>query len=165
MKYIRFRNVHQSDKNKMNELLNTILSTLSVSPQARRVEPSPMLNITNLNPTVPAYSSNQPPTSKDDVNEWFAQHGISVELRDLFNFQSIKEMIDYNNVLIKDREKQMEIYARIFAKKYHGNDLPTHEFIRFANALEQLMKDKCPSSFAGKPNSETSAQSSTCTIL
>ena len=165
MKYIRFRNIHELDKNKMTELLNTILSSLSVSAQARRVEPSPMLNITNSTPSVSLYSPNQRPINKDDINEWFAQHEISTELRDLFNFQSIKEMLDYHDVLIKDREKQMNIYTRIFAKKYHGNDLPTHEFIRFANALEQLMKEKCPSSIATKPNSPKPAQSGTCTIV
>ena len=164
MKYIRFRDLHQFDKNKMTELLNTILSSLSVLSQERRIEPSPVLNMTNSTPSVSLHLSNQRASSKDDIGTWFAQHEISTELRDLFNFQSIEEMLDYGEVLINDREKQMNIYTRIFAKKYHGNDLPPHEFNRFTNALLRLLKEKRPSSIAAKPNSAMPAKSSTCTI-
>ncbi len=160
MKYIRFRDLHQLDKNKMTELLNTILSSLSVLPQERQID-----NITNSTPSVSLYSPNQRASSKDDINTWFAQHEISTELRDLFNFESIEEMLDYGEILIKDREKQMNIYTRTFAKKYHGNDLLPHEFNRFANALERLLKEKRPSSIAAKPNSAMLVKSSTCTIL
>lgn len=146
MKYIRFRDLQQLDQNKMSELLNTILSSLSTSAEERPIEASPLL-----------HSPNQQTSSKDDVRTWFAQHQLSTELRDLFNFQSIEEMLDYGEVLINDREKQMNIYSRIFAKKYPGNDLPPHEFNRFAHALQQLLKEKRPSS--------NPVQSSTCTIF
>ncbi|CAF4765792.1 unnamed protein product, partial [Rotaria sp. Silwood2] len=64
-----------------------------------------------------------------------------IELRDLFDFQTGEEMLDYAQLLVKDREKQMNIYAKIFAKKYNGSDMPPHEFNRFAKALEQLLRD------------------------
>lgn len=157
MKYVRFRDLQQLDKNKMNELLNTIVSSLSPLSQEHRIEPASVLNVTKSTPDSSLYSPNQRTSSKDDISTWFAQHEISTELRDLFNFQSIEEMLDYGEVLINDREKQMNIYTRIFAKKYSGNDLPPHEFNRFANALERLLKEKRPSSITAK--------SSTCTIL
>lgn len=165
MKYIRFRDLHQLDKNKMTDLLNTILSSLPVLLQERRIAPSPILNITNSTPSVSLYSPNQRTSSKDNINTWFAQHEISTELRDLFNFQSIEEMLDYGDILSKDREKQMNVYTRIFAKIYHGNDLPPHEFNRFANALERPLKEKRPSSIAAKSNLAVSAKSNACTIL
>jgi hypothetical protein len=70
-------------------------------------------------------------------------------------------MLDYAELLIKDRDQQMNIYAKIFAQKY-GNDMPPHEFYRFANALERLLIEKRPSSTSIKRNS---IKSSTCTIL
>ena len=165
MKYIRFRDLRQLDKNKMTELLNTILSSLSVLSQERRIEPSAVVNISKSVPSASLDSPNQRASSKDDINTWFTQHEISTELRDLFNFQSIEEMLDYAEVLIKDREKQMNIYTRIFATKYHGNDLPPHEFYRLANALERLLKEKRLSSIAAISNSAMSTKSSTCIIL
>jgi hypothetical protein len=74
-------------------------------------------------------------------------------------------MLDYAELLIKDREKQMNIYAKIFAQKYQGNDMAPHEFNRFANALERLLKEKRPSSTSVKPNSPILVKSKTCVIL
>jgi len=173
MKYIRFRDLHQLEKIKMTELLNTILSSVSPSKsviQENHLLPqhhteSPSINqATNSTPSaIPPFE--QPSSTDNNIDAWFAQHRISTQLRDLFDFQTREEMLDYAELLIKDREKQMDIYGRIFAKKYHGNDMPPHEFNRFANALERLLKENRPSSIAAKPNSPMSAKSSTCTIL
>jgi hypothetical protein len=36
---------------------------------------------------------------------------------------------------------QQQIYSRLFAKKYGGDELPPHEFNRFARAMGQLVKE------------------------
>jgi len=172
MKYIRFRD-HQLEKTKMTELLNTILSSVSPSksmilenpllPQHLKESPS-ITKVTNSTPS-PLPPFEQPSSTDNNIEAWFAQYRISTQLRDLFDFQTREEMLDYAELLIKDREKQMDIYGRIFAKKYHGNDMPPHEFNRFANALEQLLKEDRPSSISVKPNSTVPTKSSSCTIL
>ncbi|CAF4090625.1 unnamed protein product [Rotaria sordida] len=106
---------------------------------------------------------NQWTSTSGDIHAWFVHHRLSTELRDLFDFQTGEEMLDYAQLLIKDREKQMNIYERIFAKKYNGSDMPPHEFNRFAKALEQLLRDN-PSPTM-KKNSSASNKSSICTIL
>ncbi|CAF3398201.1 unnamed protein product, partial [Rotaria sp. Silwood2] len=71
-----------------------------------------------------------------DIHAWFEHHRLSIELRDLFDFQTGEEMLDYAQLLVKDHEKQMNIYAKIFAKKYNGSDMPPHKCNRFAKVLE-----------------------------
>ncbi len=55
MKYIRFRDVQQLDKNKMTELMNTILSSS---------KPISVNHIINSNPDQP----------NNDVHAWFVEH-------------------------------------------------------------------------------------------
>jgi hypothetical protein len=173
MKYIRFRDLYQIEKNKMTELLNTILASLSSSkpiiqenhvPLQHHIEPPPVVNHINST-SAPLHPLDRPASTSNAIHAWFAEHRISTQLRDLFDFQSSEEMLDYAELLIKDREKQMDIYARIFTQKYRGNDLPPHEFNRFANALERLLKEKRPSSTFVKPTSAMPVKSGTCTIL
>ena len=83
-------------------------------------------------------------SSSGDIQAWFADHQISGELCDLFNFQSSKEMLAYAPLLIKDRDQQLAIYTRLFAHKYSGNDLPPHEFYRLAMALEEFLDEHRP---------------------
>lgn len=163
MKYIRFRNIDQLDKNKMNELLNTIVSTFSTSDEDNLTHTDPISTIINVidSSVLPI---DQQISTDNDIHKWFSQHRISTQFRDLFDFQTIDEMLDYAQLLIKDREKQMNIYARIFSQKYHGNDMPPHEFNRFAIALEQSLKEKRPASASGKSNSSTPVKSKTCII-
>jgi hypothetical protein len=163
MKYIRFRDIQQLEKNKMTELMNTILSTFPSSKSIDRENRSlslPVNQMINSNPI----SLDQPTSTNNDIHTWFAQQRISIELRNLFDFQSIKEMLDYAELLIKDREKQMNIYARIYSQKYHGNDMPPHEFNRFANALEELLKEKRPSSSSVRSKSAITNKSNACII-
>ncbi len=155
LKYVRFRDLQQLDKNKLEELLNTILSSLSSPISKPSIEPSPVVNDNN---------SNQQPSTNNEIDAWFIEHRISKQLQDIFDFQSVEEMLDYAELLIKDRDQQMNIYARIFKQKY-GNDMPPHEFYRFAGALERSLNEKRPSSISIKPKSAAPAKSSSCTIL
>ncbi len=54
MKYIRFRDLHQLEKNRMTELLNSILSSLSsstpVAPQNRSLSSSTVNHVINVTP-------------------------------------------------------------------------------------------------------------------
>ena len=158
MKYIRFRDLHQIDTNKKNELMNTILLSSKPTDRDHRSSVTP---IVNSNPIAPP--SFDPSTSTNrEIDAWFTQHRISSELRQLFDFQSIDEMLEYAELLIKDREKQMNIYSKIYSQQYHGNEMPPHEFNRFANGLEQLLREKRPSSVRSK--SAMLNQSSACII-
>jgi hypothetical protein len=156
MKYIRFRDIEQLDKNKLTELLNTILSSIQDNHvlSQHSIESLPVVNVTSV-------PIDQQISTSNDVDTWFAEHRISKQLRDIFDFQSYEEMLDYAELLIKDRDQQMNIYAKIFLQKY-GNEMPPHEFYRFASALERLLKEKRSSS---TPIKQNSSKSSTCTIL
>ncbi|CAF4737628.1 unnamed protein product, partial [Rotaria socialis] len=83
---------------------------------------------------------------------------LSTQFRDLFNFQTGEEMLNYAQMLVKDREKHMNTYARIFAQKYNGADMPPHEFNRFATASEKLLR-------GNRPASLKTDKSNICTIL
>jgi hypothetical protein len=167
MKYIHFRDLHQLEKNKMTELLNSILPSLSsstlVAPQNRSLSSQTVNHAMNTT-SVSLISLDQQTSPGNDIHAWFAHHRISSQIRDLFDFQSTEEMLDYAELLIKDREKQMDIYARIFAQNY-GNDMPPHECNRFANALERLLKEKRPSFTSSRLKSAMVEKSSTCVIL
>lgn len=173
MKYIRFRDFHQLDKNKMTELLNTILSSFSsLQPiihkdplsSERHIKSSSVSNVTSSMP-ISLHSLDQQTSTNDDIHTWFADHRISPQLRDLFDFQSTEEMLDYAELLIEDRRKQMNLYAKIFSQKYNGNDMPPHEFNRFANFLERLLEEKRLSSISLKRNSSVPIKSNSCVIV
>ncbi|CAF3396238.1 unnamed protein product [Rotaria sp. Silwood2] len=164
----------------MTELLNTILSSFSSvktfinenlslqtpnhgTPPSSNHVMSPLSSLPHQSSSLLLRPCDQWTSTNGDIHTWFEHHRLSIELRDLFDFQTGEEMLDYAPLLVKDREKQMNIYARIFAKKYNGSDMPPHEFNRFAKALEQLQRDN-PRSVI-KTNPSTSNKSSTCTVL
>jgi hypothetical protein len=167
LKYIRFRDLLEPNPDKSSELLNTVLSSLAPSdkplkttapPPSQGDSPSVSFTDHNLRPF------NQWTSSGKDIAAWFAHHHLSNQLRDLFDFQSGEEMLDYAQLLMKDRENQMQIYANIYAEKYHSSQLPPHEFIRFAKALEQLVKDQQLSSSPGKSDVPIPPGSIICTV-
>ncbi|CAF4890588.1 unnamed protein product [Rotaria sp. Silwood1] len=144
MKYIRFRDCSQPDQVKMTELLNTILAALPSSrplicenlPSPHHHQETPQPVSIAIQSTTPTFRPVDQWTSTDsDIHAWFASNQISIELHDLFNFRTGEEMLDYAQLLIEDRRQQMNIYAKIFTQKYHGRELPPHEFNRFAKAL------------------------------
>ncbi|CAF1040417.1 unnamed protein product [Rotaria sordida] len=170
MKYIRFRDL-QPEQTKMVELLNTILLSLKSMDHENLPSPSQHHTITlSVAGTTAEETSilrpfDQWTSTGNDVASWFAHHRISRKLRDLFEFQTGKEMLDYAELLIKDREKQMNIYAKIFAEKYNGSEMPPHEFYRFATAMEQLLNDNRSSLSSVNKNASIPIKSSTCIIL
>ncbi|CAF2652659.1 unnamed protein product [Rotaria sp. Silwood2] len=173
MKYVRFRDLLQPEQTKIDELLNTILLSLSSSKSLVHENISAPSQHHSIKLTVAGATEetsslrpfNQWTPESNDVAAWFTQHRISSKLRDLFEFQTTKEMIDYGELLIKNREKQMNIYTKIFAEKYYGSEMPPHEFYRFATALEELVKDKRSSSSSANKNSSIPIKSNTCVIL
>ncbi|CAF3241048.1 unnamed protein product [Rotaria sp. Silwood2] len=173
MKYVRFRDLLQPEQTKIDELLNTIVLSLSSStslvhenisaPSQHRSIKLTVAGVTEETSSLRPF--NQWTPESNDVAAWFTQHRISSKLRDLFEFQTTKEMIDYGELLIKNREKQMNIYTKIFAEKYYGSEMPPHEFYRFATALEELVKDKRSSSSSANKNSSIPIKSNTCVIF
>ncbi|CAF1420355.1 unnamed protein product [Adineta ricciae] len=102
-----------------------------------------------------------PPIDKwaaSDIRRWFQQEGIMDEIYDLYRFRSGLEMLDYAQILSKDRYEQRKIYSQIFKYKHRDQILPPHEFHRFAKAMARLLKEN---TIEQKPPE----QSSTCTIL
>ncbi|UJR07250.1 hypothetical protein I4U23_011538 [Adineta vaga] len=149
LKYIRFKNENQLEEKKKTELLNTILSSLSLKL-------SHVTNKENLSPS----SEHQFEESSSNLNEiqkWFQSNRLSKEFYDLFQFETREEMFDYAQLLFKDREKQMNIYEKIYSQKYHGKQMPPHEFLRFTKSLEQFINDDL--------NSSTQIKSKTCILL
>ena len=159
LKYIRFKDTRQLDENKMNELTNTILSSISSSKPHEIQDYSHSIPIarTVLLSTNPINKEQR--LNDENVEKWFNENRISKEVRLLFDFESLDELIDYGQLLIKDPEKQMNIYSKIYSQRFSGNDLPPHQFHRFAISLEKLLKEKRPSS-----SSKRSNQSKICSI-
>ncbi|CAF4944676.1 unnamed protein product, partial [Rotaria sp. Silwood1] len=147
VKYIRFRGAFGSEQNKIIELSNTILATLS--PQTLHDHDSYPLHSSHHVVSLPSQPSSPPQQQQqhqqhlsstnsiqqisivtlrpfnqwtstgDDINQWFAYHRLSNKLRDLYDFQTGEEMREYAKILVKDREKQIHIYERLFSKKYN----------------------------------------------
>lgn len=159
MKYIRFKDIRQLDENKINELINTILSSISSS------KPNEIQDYSHSIPTTKTILLSTNPINEEqrsndeNLDKWFNENRISKEVRLLFDFQSLDELMDYGQLLIKDPEKQMNIYSRIYSQTFYGNDLPPHQFNRFAIQLQKLLKEQRPSS-----SSITSNQSKICSI-
>jgi hypothetical protein len=171
LKYVRFREIQQLEENKITELLQTVLSSISASSTIIQENQPPIQNGTESlhaaeigkKITSSPRPCNQWTSTGDDIHAWFAYHRISTQLRDLFDFQSSEEMIDYAQLLNENPEKQMTIYARIFTQKY-GHDLAPHDFIQFTNALKKLLHENRPSSSSIKPGSPLIVKSSACAI-
>ncbi|CAF2513399.1 unnamed protein product [Rotaria sp. Silwood2] len=179
MKYICIRDLVRPDEAKMTDILNTILSSLSSQTSLLRekislVDHSRLLSqhhstSTSIAPITESTFDLRPfeqwTSTGNDINLWFAYNRISTQIRDLFDFQTKEEMLDYAKLLIKDREKQMNIYAKIYHKKYREDDMSPHEFIRFAKALEGLYKDNSALPSATTQSSSTLIKSNVCAIL
>ena len=144
LKYVRFKNVEQPEQKKLVELCTAILTSLSPSAEATHRDEIPLKVI----PTPATPASRLPfaqwTSSSGDIQAWFADHQISGELCDLFNFQNSKEMLAYAPLLIKDRDQQLAIYTPLFARQYPGYHLPPHEFYRLAMALEEFLDEHRP---------------------
>lgn len=174
MKYVRFRDLLQPEQAKMSELLNTILGSLS--PSTSLVHEKPPLSIQQPSQTLPISTAivekpstlrpfNQWTSEGNDIAIWFSHYRISPKIRDLFEFQSGKEMLDYAELLVRDRENQMNTYTKVFTEKYNGSVMPPHEFYRFTTAMEELLNTNRSSLSSAKRNSSPVTKSSTCIIL
>ncbi|CAF3544814.1 unnamed protein product [Rotaria socialis] len=173
LKYVRFRDLLQPDSSKLTELVNTVISSL---PQGKTMAIKHLSSPQHHDPPISTVSVtllaplnlrpfDQLTWSVEDIHNWFAYHHISRELRDLFDFQNGEEMLDYAQLLTKDREKQMKIYSNVYAKKYAGNEMAPHDFIRFSKALKQLFKEHQPVSSVIEQKSSMQNKTSVCTIL
>jgi len=111
----------------MNSLLDTILATLSNTDRSYLQK-----TLTNHRRWSLA--------STEDIKAWFSHYHISNELRDLYNFQTGEEMLQYGEELLENYEQHMQIYSRAFVKKYDGDELLPHEFQRFTQAIKQLLE-------------------------
>jgi hypothetical protein len=109
--------------------------------------------------------------TQNDIRDWFAENYILDELRDLYQFRTGDEILDYAQELVHHRDKHRETYEDLFSKRYNGAKLPPHEFIRFAKALEHLLNNnssKLVSPIKQQPSTSiasTTKKSSTCVIL
>ena len=167
LKYIRFRDLLQPDPEKSSELLNTVLASLSPSNQLLKTNAPPPSHhgsrpVSSTEKTLRPFEQWSSPGN--DISIWFAHHRLSNALRDLFDFQSGEEMLDYAQLLMKDRENQMQIYGQIFSEKYPGRQMPPHEFLRFAKALEKLVNEQQSSSTLAKSDLPLPPGSIICAI-
>ncbi len=77
--------------------------------------------------------------TQDDIHHWFAQHDISSEIRDMYQFKTGGQMLTYAECLMNGWQKQYERYASRYAKQHTGKELLEHEFALFVSALKQLL--------------------------
>ncbi|CAF5059359.1 unnamed protein product, partial [Rotaria sp. Silwood1] len=128
IKYVRFRGAFGSEQNKIIELSNTILATLS--PQTLHDDDSYPLHLSHHVVSLPSPPSpppqqqqqqhqqhlsstnsiqhisivtlrpfNQWTSTGNDIHQWFAYHRLSNELRDLYDFQTGEDMLEYAKIL------------------------------------------------------------------
>ncbi|CAF1688967.1 unnamed protein product, partial [Adineta ricciae] len=126
MKYVRFHTIKQLDEEIVTDLLETILSTLPSTKSSDE-------KISHLNNQL---------STKDEIDKWFLHHHISIQLRDLYDFQTEEEIIEYGKELIENYDKHWQIYSNAFMKKFNGEQLLPHEFQRFFQAIQQLIDNK-----------------------
>ncbi|CAF1141541.1 unnamed protein product [Rotaria sp. Silwood1] len=131
MKYIRIRNLVRPDEAKMTDILNTILSSLpsstslihekiSLADHSKPLSQHHSISTSiasSTKSTIALRSFEQWTSAGNDINDWFASNRISTQIRDLFDFQAKEEMLEYAQLLMKDREHQMNIYAKIYHQK------------------------------------------------
>ncbi|CAF0784857.1 unnamed protein product [Adineta ricciae] len=126
MKYVRFHTIKQLDEEIITDLLETILSTLPSTESSDE-------KISHLNNQL---------STKDEIDKWFLHHHISIQLRDLYDFQTEEEIIQYGKDLIENYDKHWQIYSNAYMKKFNGEQLLPHEFQRFSQAIQQLIDNK-----------------------
>jgi hypothetical protein len=154
MNYIRFRDVKQPIPTETTQLIDRIRAELSkhmdaavpvtsVVPLHDEVSSSPAQQKSSVEETYQSTAVLAPieQWTHADIHLWFAQQHILEQLRDLYQFQSGTEMLEYAQDLVNDRVTQQQTYSRLFVKKYGGDELPPHQFNRFANAIGQLLKE------------------------
>ena len=135
LKYVRFRDLIHWDPTKSSELLSSIRLHLSPTKQL----------VSNTKTLLQIEHHDQPVSNANgEVAQWFVQHRLSTKLRDLFDFQTREEMLNYADLLTQNRNRQLEIYGQIYAEKYAGEQLAPHEFLRFSSALEKLLREERP---------------------
>jgi hypothetical protein len=133
MNYIRFRDVKQPKNSEITNLIDRVRAELlnhMNSPPSVLVSASvPVTSAAPLHHEVfsdpsPTYekSSDQgesqskvalPPTDQwtlADIHLWFAHQYISPQLRDLYQFRSGTEVLDYAQDLVNDRMTQQQTY-------------------------------------------------------
>ena len=170
MKYIRFRNVNEPNQLEITSLIERIQTELSSDKHSIPTSVAPVHHESSgegIRPTSRAEeihprTTDLPPVSEwtsVDIRRWFKHEGIMDQIHDMFAFRSGKEMLDYAQMLLENQDKHQDIYSQIFAQKYKGQLLPPHEFIRFTNAMNQLLKDNSSEYLAKKRRSKT------CVIL
>ncbi|UJR17652.1 hypothetical protein I4U23_004548 [Adineta vaga] len=181
MKYIRFRNTNEPKQSEIQDLIERVrteithdkniiinLTAPSHYDTSKEViqQKSPIEDIHSTTVVFPPITE----WTTSDIRQWFYQHGIMDEIHDLFRFQSGIEMLDYAQILVRNRDEQEKIYTQIFTQKYSGQLLPPHEFNRFVKAMEQLFKENSTEDTTNKETKQlttlkSSKKSSTCMIL
>ena len=154
MNYIRFHDVKQPINTEITQLIDRIRAELSkhmdaavpvtsAAPLHYEVSSSPAQQKSSVEETYQSTIVLAPieQWTLADIHLWFAQQHILEQLRDLYQFQSGTEILEYAQDLVNDRVIQQQTYSRLFAKKYEGDELPPHQFNRFANAMSQLLKE------------------------
>ena len=95
----------------------------------------------------PGFSAENLPVSQwtsAEIHRWFAEHQISSEIRDLYDFKNGAQMIAYGECFSDGWQRQYDRYAPRYAERFKGKELSEHEFALFASALKDLYS-KCHS--------------------
>lgn len=78
--------------------------------------------------------------TQNDIHKWFNQNNISLEIRDMYQFQTGAQMATYAECLQDGWQRQYEKYAVRYAQLYPDKELFEHEFALFVSTLRQLLQ-------------------------
>ncbi len=159
-KYVRFQNTHlKLDERKVQEFLSTVIKSVcpghlpqqNIDIQHQHTPSSRYAPIQKELTTSHTDATFSPTIERNDsanktimewntkgIHHWFVQHGISPEIRDLYQFKTGVQMITYAECVKDGWQKQYERYATRYAQHYSGKELLEHEFALFVGALRQL---------------------------
>ena len=77
--------------------------------------------------------------TQSDIHQWFTQHDICSEIRDMYQFKTGAQMVTYAECLKDGWQKQYERYAPRYTQRYPDKELLEHEFALYTSTLKQLL--------------------------
>lgn len=89
--------------------------------------------------------------NKDDIEQWFENNGIDIQLAHLYDFNDGSELLSYARIVLHHEKSHFNDYSKEFEKRYQKTLLP-HQFNKFTNSLQKLPK-------------QTQTKSSLCILL
>ena len=99
---------------------------------------------------------------EENIQQWFQDNGILMELCDLYQFHDGSELLSYTQLLFQDDKIHYLNYSQEFQRQFNKTLLP-HQFYKFVNSLRKLTNEPNRSNLHSTPAPTTASVA--CIIL